>query len=158
MTVVFAVVLERGARQLARAQSVAEAAQRALLRPIPERIGPLQIATVCLAAEHEAQIGGDLYTATRTDGGARMIVGDVRRWAGSTPEALVNHIRRDLLAHAGGRLGDDVAVVAVRRTDGSEHRLHGLLWTARRRGRAGRRPARRSPRPPAVGTIRAPGC
>ncbi|WP_030276543.1 PP2C family protein-serine/threonine phosphatase [Streptomyces sp. NRRL B-24484] len=276
MIVVFAVVRERRDRQLARAQSVAEAAQRALLRPIPERIGPLQIATVYLAAEHEAQIGGDLYTATRTDGGARMIVGDVRgkglaavgesalllsvfrlvaaehatlpdlartldhnvsrylldfaqtggeiaehfvtalfldipddapvarmtncghppplllrhgrvigldgggsapplglgvlaaadypddafpfeigdtlllytdgvveardrsgafypfadrvaRWAGSTPEALVNHIRRDLLAHAGGRLGDDAAVVAVRRTDGSEHRLHGLL-------------------------------
>ncbi|MEV8099700.1 PP2C family protein-serine/threonine phosphatase [Kitasatospora sp. NPDC085879] len=276
MIVVFAVVRERRERQLARAQSVAEAAQRALLRPIPERIGPLQIATVYLAAEHEAQIGGDLYTATRTDGGARMIVGDVRgkglaavgesalllsafrlvaaqhatlpdlawtldhnvsrylhdfaqtdretaehfvtallldipddapvarmtncghppplllhhdrvigldgagtapplglgvlaaadypddtfpfeigdtlllytdgvieardrsgafypfadrvaRWTGSAPEALVNHIRRDLLAHAGGRLGDDAAVVAIRRTDGSEHRLHGLL-------------------------------
>ncbi|MFD8752854.1 PP2C family protein-serine/threonine phosphatase [Kitasatospora sp. NPDC059577] len=277
MVVVFAVVRERRDRQLARAQSVAEAAQRALLRPIPERIGPLQIATVYLAAEREAQIGGDLYTATRTADGARMIVGDVRgkglaavgesalllsafrliaaqhetlphlawtlddnvgrylvdfaetdreaaehfvtalfldipddapvarmtncghppplllrhdrvvsldgagaapplglgvlaaadypddtfpfeigdtlllytdgvveardrsgafypfadrvaRWVGSTPEALVNHIRRDLLAHAGGRLGDDAAVVAIRRTDGrSEHRLHGLL-------------------------------
>ncbi|MFE0460279.1 PP2C family protein-serine/threonine phosphatase [Kitasatospora sp. NPDC058965] len=276
MIVFFAVVRERRSRQLARAQSVAEAAQRALLRPIPERIGSLQIATVYLAAEYEAQIGGDLYTATRTGSGARMIVGDVRgkglaavgesalllsafrlvaaqhatlpdlastldrnvsrylldfvqtdsetaehfvtalfldipddapvahltncghplplllredrvsfldgagaapplglgtlvaddypndtfpfevgdtlllytdgvveardragtfyplaervaRWTGCTPEALVHHVRRDLLAHAGGRLGDDAAVVAIQRTaTGPGHGLHGL--------------------------------
>ncbi|WP_051969732.1 PP2C family protein-serine/threonine phosphatase [Kitasatospora azatica] len=277
MIVFFTVVRERRSRQLARAQSVAEAAQRALLRPIPEQIGSLQIATVYLAAEYEAQIGGDLYTATRSGSGTRMIVGDVRgkglaavgesalllsafrliaaqhatlpdlactldhnvsrflldfaqtdseteehfvtalfldipddapvahltncghpaplllrhdrvvlldgagaapplglgslvaddypddtfrfevgdtlllytdgvveardragvfyplaervaRWTGCTPEALVNHIRRDLLAHAGGRLGDDAAVVAVQRTAGRPgHGLHGLL-------------------------------
>ncbi|GAA2743921.1 PP2C family protein-serine/threonine phosphatase [Kitasatospora cinereorecta] len=280
MIVLFTAVRDRRSRQLARAQSVAEAAQRALLRPIPEQIGPLQIATVYLAAEYEAQIGGDLYTATRTGSGARMIIGDVRgkglaavgesalllsafrliaaqhatladlartldgnvsrylldfaqtdretaehfvtalfldipddapsarltncghppplllrhdsvvsldgtgaapplglgalvaddypedafrfeigdtlllytdgvveardragafypltervaRWTGSTPEALVNHIRRDLLAHAGGRLGDDAALVAVRRAAGEPghglHGLHGLL-------------------------------
>ncbi|MFG2819900.1 PP2C family protein-serine/threonine phosphatase [Kitasatospora sp. NPDC048365] len=277
MIALFTAVRDRRSRQLARAQSVAEAAQRALLRPIPERIGALQIATMYLAAEYEAQIGGDLYTATRTRDGARMIIGDVRgkglaavgesallisafrliaaqhatlpglareldrnvsrylldfaqtdresaehfvtalfldipddapsarltncghppplllrhdhvvpldgagaapplglgtlladdypddtfqfetgdtlllytdgvieardragifyplaervaRWTGCTPEALVNHIRRDLLAHAGGRLGDDAAVVAVRRTAGQPgHGLHGLL-------------------------------
>jgi serine phosphatase RsbU (regulator of sigma subunit) len=71
-------VRERRSRQLAKAQSVSEAAQRALLRPLPERIGPLQTATMYLAAEDEAQIGGDLYTATRTEAGTRFLIGDVR--------------------------------------------------------------------------------
>ncbi|MFG2846774.1 PP2C family protein-serine/threonine phosphatase [Kitasatospora sp. NPDC048296] len=78
LIVMFTAIREHRARQLARAQSVAEAAQRALLRPLPEQIGPLQIATMYLAAEEEAQIGGDLYTATRTAGGTRMVIGDVR--------------------------------------------------------------------------------
>ncbi|MGA4544229.1 PP2C family protein-serine/threonine phosphatase [Uniformispora flossi] len=76
--VVFTVVRERRIRELARAESVSEAAQRALLRPLPERIGPLRIATMYLAAEHEAQIGGDLYTATRAGAGTRLLIGDVR--------------------------------------------------------------------------------
>ncbi len=37
------------------------------------------------------------------------------RWAGCAPGVLLDHLRRDLLAHTGGRLGDDVALVAVRR-------------------------------------------
>ncbi|MFB7291687.1 PP2C family protein-serine/threonine phosphatase [Actinacidiphila glaucinigra] len=65
-------------RQVTRLRSVAETAQRVLLRPIPRRIGPLCVASVYLAAEAEAQIGGDLYAAVRTDGGTRVIVGDVR--------------------------------------------------------------------------------
>ena len=78
LIVVFTTVRERRSRQLARAQSVAEAAQRALLRPLPERIGPVQTATMYLAAEDETQIGGDLYTATRTEDGTRFLIGDVR--------------------------------------------------------------------------------
>lgn len=78
LIVVFTIVQERRSQQLARAQSVAEAAQRALLRPLPERIGPLQTATMYLAAEDETQIGGDVYTATRTEDGTRFLIGDVR--------------------------------------------------------------------------------
>ncbi|WP_431964449.1 PP2C family protein-serine/threonine phosphatase [Actinacidiphila sp. bgisy160] len=65
-------------QQVTRLRSVAETAQRVLLRPIPRRIGTLRIASVYLAAEEEAQIGGDLYAAVRTDTGTRVIVGDVR--------------------------------------------------------------------------------
>lgn len=65
-------------QQVIRLRSVAETAQRVLLRPIPRSIGPLRIASVYLAAEAEAQIGGDLYAAVRTDSGTRVIVGDVR--------------------------------------------------------------------------------
>ncbi|MFF7679846.1 PP2C family protein-serine/threonine phosphatase [Actinacidiphila glaucinigra] len=63
---------------MTRLRSVAETAQRVLLRPIPRRIGPLCIASVYLAAEAEAPIGGDLYAAVRTNGGTRVIGGDVR--------------------------------------------------------------------------------
>jgi serine phosphatase RsbU (regulator of sigma subunit) len=78
MVVVFTVVREHRRRQLVRAQSVADAAQRALLRPLPDRIGSLRISTAYVAAEEETLIGGDLYTATRLDDGTRMIIGDVR--------------------------------------------------------------------------------
>ncbi|MGX1668989.1 PP2C family protein-serine/threonine phosphatase [Streptomyces sp. NPDC055400] len=71
-------VREHRRRELAKVRSVAEAAQKALLRPLPHRIGPLRIASLYLAAEDEAEIGGDLYTATGTDDGVRMIIGDVR--------------------------------------------------------------------------------
>lgn len=78
MIVLFCLVRERHRRELTRVRSVSEAAQRALLRPLPQRIGPLQIASLYMAADEEADIGGDLYTATRTDSGTRMIIGDVR--------------------------------------------------------------------------------
>ncbi|WP_030238341.1 PP2C family protein-serine/threonine phosphatase [Streptomyces sp. NRRL S-350] len=72
------VLRQRHERALARVRSVSEAAQRVLLRPLPDRIGPLHLASVYLAAEAEAQVGGDLYAAARTATGTRLLVGDVR--------------------------------------------------------------------------------
>ncbi|MBD0693188.1 PP2C family protein-serine/threonine phosphatase [Streptomyces sp. CBMA123] len=72
------VLRARHERELARVRSVSEAAQRVLLRPLPERIGTLHLASVYLAAEAEAQVGGDLYAAARTTDGTRLLVGDVR--------------------------------------------------------------------------------
>ncbi|MGA5817525.1 PP2C family protein-serine/threonine phosphatase [Kitasatospora sp. NPDC094028] len=72
------VLRDRHERELARVRTVSEAAQRVLLRPLPERIGPLRLASVYLAAEAEAQVGGDLYAAARTATGTRLLVGDVR--------------------------------------------------------------------------------
>ncbi|MFF0041687.1 hypothetical protein [Streptomyces mirabilis] len=48
------------------------------------------------------------------------------QWAGSTPEKPLHHIRRDLLAHGGGRLEDDAAILALCSTPGThqDHR-HG---------------------------------
>ncbi|MGW4562099.1 PP2C family protein-serine/threonine phosphatase [Streptomyces sp. NPDC004561] len=76
--VFFCVMRERHRRQLARVRSVAEATQHVLLWPLPEEIGPLKIACLYMAAEDEAQIGGDLYAATPTDNGVRVMIGDVR--------------------------------------------------------------------------------
>ncbi|GLY92177.1 PP2C family protein-serine/threonine phosphatase [Actinoallomurus iriomotensis] len=78
LIVFFATVRERHRRQLTKVREVAEIAQHALMRPLPERIGPLRIASVYLTAEQEAQIGGDLYAAARIRSGTRVIVGDVR--------------------------------------------------------------------------------
>ncbi|MFJ2719385.1 PP2C family protein-serine/threonine phosphatase [Streptomyces sp. NPDC087437] len=37
------------------------------------------------------------------------------QWTDHPPEALLHQIERDLLAHTGGRLGDDVALLAIHR-------------------------------------------
>ncbi|MGP3980652.1 PP2C family protein-serine/threonine phosphatase [Streptomyces sp. KR80] len=64
--------------ELDRVRRIAVAAQEVLLRPVPARLGPVRAASMYLAAEAGAQIGGDLYAAVQTRYGVRMIVGDVR--------------------------------------------------------------------------------
>ncbi|KPC58539.1 PP2C family protein-serine/threonine phosphatase [Streptomyces chattanoogensis] len=78
LVTVYRYVRDRHQRRLTQVQSVAVAAQKVLLRPLPERIGPLRIAFSYIAAEAEAQIGGDLYAAVPTPGATRFVVGDVR--------------------------------------------------------------------------------
>ncbi|GKQ35321.1 PP2C family protein-serine/threonine phosphatase [Streptomyces sp. A012304] len=68
----------RRERVLAAVRSVAEAAQHALLKPVPARVGPFQVAVRYSAAAAEARIGGDLYALVSTPYGVRLIVGDVR--------------------------------------------------------------------------------
>ncbi|MFE4416280.1 PP2C family protein-serine/threonine phosphatase [Streptomyces sp. NPDC056821] len=67
----------RHIQELAQVRTVSEVAQRAVLRPLPHKIGPLQVASAYLAAEENALIGGDLYAAVRTPSGTRLIIGDV---------------------------------------------------------------------------------
>ncbi|MEV5555766.1 PP2C family protein-serine/threonine phosphatase [Nonomuraea wenchangensis] len=76
--VLFCLIRDRERRVLVQVRSVAEAAQRALLRPLPESLGSLRLASVYLAAAAEARIGGDLYAAVRTEGATRLIIGDAR--------------------------------------------------------------------------------
>ncbi|MEV8531394.1 PP2C family protein-serine/threonine phosphatase [Streptomyces sp. NPDC051211] len=76
-------VMSRTARtrrenELNQVRRIATAAQEVLLRPVPARLGPVSAASMYLAAETGAQIGGDLYDAVQTRYGVRMIVGDVR--------------------------------------------------------------------------------
>ncbi|MFE2722447.1 PP2C family protein-serine/threonine phosphatase [Kitasatospora sp. NPDC059327] len=65
-------------RELTQVRTVAEAAQRALLRPPPERLGPLRVAVRYAAAAAEARIGGDLYEVVDTPHGIRILLGDVQ--------------------------------------------------------------------------------
>ncbi|MEU6656974.1 PP2C family protein-serine/threonine phosphatase [Streptomyces sp. NPDC046900] len=65
-------------REMVQVRTVSEAAQLAVLPPLPREAGPLRLASVYLAAEDEAHVGGDLYAAVRTPTGIRLIIGDVR--------------------------------------------------------------------------------
>ncbi|MFE5944765.1 PP2C family protein-serine/threonine phosphatase [Streptomyces sp. NPDC056480] len=73
------VVRDRREQQLHQVRSVAEAAQRVLLQPLPARAGPLRIAGLYIPAEEEAELGGDLYAVARTaHHSTRLLIGDVR--------------------------------------------------------------------------------
>ncbi|MGW6858882.1 PP2C family protein-serine/threonine phosphatase [Streptomyces xanthophaeus] len=74
----FAHLREVHEKEFVQLRTVAETAQQVVLRPLRDRIGPLHVASVYLAAAAEAQIGGDLYAAARTATGTRLIIGDVR--------------------------------------------------------------------------------
>ncbi|MET7330751.1 PP2C family protein-serine/threonine phosphatase [Nonomuraea sp. NPDC005650] len=76
--VLFTLVRERQQQELTQVRSVATVVQSALLRPLPERLGPLHLASAYLAAEAEAQIGGDIYAAVRAPHRTRLIIGDAR--------------------------------------------------------------------------------
>ncbi|MFW6721945.1 PP2C family protein-serine/threonine phosphatase [Streptomyces sp. MAR4 CNY-716] len=77
-SIVAASIREKREAELKQVRSVAAATQRALLRPLTPRIDRLAVRSVYLAAEAEAQIGGDLYEALQTPFGARVLIGDVR--------------------------------------------------------------------------------
>jgi sigma-B regulation protein RsbU (phosphoserine phosphatase) len=66
---------ERRIRDLTK---VAEAAQLAVLTPIPPVAGPTRLASAYQSASREALIGGDLYGVSETPRGVRLMIGDVR--------------------------------------------------------------------------------
>lgn len=68
----------RTENELNQVRRIATAAQEVVLRPVPDRLGSVQAASMYLAAETGARIGGDLYDVVQTRYGVRMIVGDVR--------------------------------------------------------------------------------
>ena len=68
---------EQGER-LAGVTLVAEAAQRAILAPPPEKVGPVALSARYVSAAVEAQVGGDLYEVVPAPGSVRLLVGDVR--------------------------------------------------------------------------------
>ncbi|MGW4913209.1 PP2C family protein-serine/threonine phosphatase [Streptomyces sp. NPDC004270] len=76
--VLFTGLRDRRERELARIRSVSDAAQRVVLRPLPQRAGPVTLASQYRSAEADATIGGDLYAAARIPGSTRLLIGDVR--------------------------------------------------------------------------------
>ncbi|MFE0130988.1 PP2C family protein-serine/threonine phosphatase [Streptomyces sp. NPDC059037] len=73
-----AMMRQRREAELASVRSIAEVAQRVLLRPVPRSAGPLRIASSYTSAVAEARIGGDLYEVVVSPQGVRVIVGDVQ--------------------------------------------------------------------------------
>ncbi|WP_344393394.1 PP2C family protein-serine/threonine phosphatase [Streptomyces vastus] len=64
--------------ELDNVRSIAEAAQRVLLKPVPRLAGQLRAAVCYMSAVAEARIGGDLYEVVAAPQGVRVIVGDVQ--------------------------------------------------------------------------------
>ncbi|MFD3923857.1 PP2C family protein-serine/threonine phosphatase [Streptomyces sp. NPDC058595] len=84
-----AAVRERRARQLAQSRRVTAQTQQTLLRPLPPRLGPMEISSMYLASDAESSIGGDLYACAMVDGRPRVIVGDVQGKGLSTLEMVL---------------------------------------------------------------------
>ncbi|MEU8438231.1 PP2C family protein-serine/threonine phosphatase [Streptomyces sp. NPDC029216] len=132
-------VRTRRENELAQVRRIAEAAQEVLLRPVPARLGPVRAASMYLAAEKGAQIGGDLYDAVQTRYGIRLIVGDVRgkglpavRAAavvlGAFRESV--HYEDDLVEvvnHCGAALRRDAATASASLAGGDDALLEGFV-------------------------------
>jgi sigma-B regulation protein RsbU (phosphoserine phosphatase) len=71
------VKLQRRRTSLTHTRAAAEAAQRAILPDVPDRLGPLQLSCLYRSSAEEALVGGDFYKVIRSPWGTRMIVGDV---------------------------------------------------------------------------------
>ncbi|MEU3252486.1 PP2C family protein-serine/threonine phosphatase [Streptomyces sp. NPDC006997] len=69
---------QRREAELASVRSIAEAAQRVLLKPVPRLAGQLRAAVSYTSAVAEARIGGDLYEVVAAPQGVRVVVGDVQ--------------------------------------------------------------------------------
>ncbi len=76
--VIAAVTRQRREAELANVRSIAEVAQRVLLRPVPRSAGRLRAAVSYTSAVTEARIGGDLYEVVPTPAGVRVVIGDVQ--------------------------------------------------------------------------------
>ncbi|OIK27940.1 PP2C family protein-serine/threonine phosphatase [Streptomyces malaysiense] len=68
----------RQERHMLRMQDVAETTVRAVLRPLPKYWAGLEQAGVYLAADVEAQVGGDFYDIQPGPHGTRLLLGDVQ--------------------------------------------------------------------------------
>lgn len=84
-----AAVREKRTRELAQSRRVTAQTQRTLLRPLPPRLGPMEISSAYLASDAESTIGGDLYACSMVDGRLRVIVGDVQGKGLSTLEVVL---------------------------------------------------------------------
>ncbi|MEU9852190.1 PP2C family protein-serine/threonine phosphatase [Streptomyces sp. NPDC047974] len=69
---------QRRETEVHRIKAVAEAAQWAVLRPPPPRLGTVELRLLYAASAAYAQVGGDFYEALKVRGGVRIVLGDVQ--------------------------------------------------------------------------------
>ncbi|WP_327168000.1 PP2C family protein-serine/threonine phosphatase [Streptomyces subrutilus] len=111
LSVVIAWVRRRRDAQLVSVRTVAEAAQLAVLPPLPERVGPVRCHGLYRAAHRGTLVGGDLYDVRAGPYGVRALVGDVQGHglaAVGTVAALLGAFREGVLDDA------ELAAVAAR--------------------------------------------
>ncbi|WP_447041939.1 PP2C family protein-serine/threonine phosphatase [Streptomyces sp. DSM 118878] len=78
LSVLIAWVRGRRERQLVTVSTVAEAAQLAVLPPLPDRVGRVRCAGLYQAAQRESLVGGDFFDVRGSPYGVRALVGDVQ--------------------------------------------------------------------------------
>ncbi|MFJ3834649.1 PP2C family protein-serine/threonine phosphatase [Streptomyces sp. NPDC054904] len=78
LSVVIALVRRRRDAQLVSVRTVAEAAQLAVLPPVPDRVGPVRCSGLYRAAQQGTLVGGDLFDVRAGPYGVRAVVGDVQ--------------------------------------------------------------------------------
>ncbi|MCM1949576.1 serine/threonine-protein phosphatase [Streptomyces sp. G2] len=71
-------VRQRREAELRQVSAVAEAAQGALLRPLPPRLGTVDLRLLYEASAAGAHVGGDFYKALKVRDGVRIMLGDVQ--------------------------------------------------------------------------------
>ncbi|WP_018566448.1 PP2C family protein-serine/threonine phosphatase [Streptomyces sp. PsTaAH-124] len=104
LSVLLSYVRSRRDAQLDLARTVAEAAQRAVVPPLPERVGPVRCAGLYRAAQRGTLVGGDFFDVRRGPGGVRAVIGDVQGHglaAVSTVAALLGSFREAVLDRPG---------------------------------------------------------
>lgn len=100
VSVLLAWVRRRRDAQLVTVRTVAEAAQYAVLPPLPPRVGPVRCGALYRAAVRTALVGGDLYDVQPSPYGVRAVVADVKGHglsAVSTVAALLGTFREAVL-------------------------------------------------------------
>ncbi|MEV1006522.1 PP2C family protein-serine/threonine phosphatase [Streptomyces sp. NPDC049881] len=125
-------VRSRYTRDLILVRDVAEAAQRAVLPPLPEQVGPVTCRGLYRAAQIGTLVGGDFFDVREGPYGVRAVVGDVRGHglaAVGTVAALLGAFReavldeselRGVAARLDRRLRVDAASGMWRRENASE--------------------------------------
>ncbi|MEU7057950.1 PP2C family protein-serine/threonine phosphatase [Streptomyces sp. NPDC046197] len=100
LSVFVSYVRSRRDAQLDLERTVAAAAQRAVVPPLPEQVGPLRCAGLYRAAQRGTLVGGDFFDVRRGPHGVRAIMGDVQGHglaAVSTVASLLGTFREAVL-------------------------------------------------------------
>lgn len=72
-----ATTLQHQTKLLTDVTAIAEAAQLAILAPLPPRLGPIALSARYVSAAEEAHVGGDLYEVVSAFDRIRLLIGDV---------------------------------------------------------------------------------
>ncbi|MFG2455203.1 PP2C family protein-serine/threonine phosphatase [Streptomyces sp. NPDC048512] len=78
LSVLVALVRSRREQHLVTVRSVAEAAQLAVLPPLPDRVGPVRCVGLYRPAQRETLVGGDFFDVRDGPFGVRAVMGDVQ--------------------------------------------------------------------------------
>ncbi|MEU2969284.1 PP2C family protein-serine/threonine phosphatase [Streptomyces ardesiacus] len=78
LSVLLSFVRSRRDVQLGRERTVAEAAQRAVVPPLPERVGAVRCTGLYRAAQRGTLVGGDFFDVRDGPFGVRAVMGDVQ--------------------------------------------------------------------------------